>query len=227
MLIGLSGFRGSGKDTVGAYLVENYGFERLSFADKLKQSAAALFMVDPGLWDKLKNDSDAYVALSFTYTVGEETKRTARTMTVREFLQRYGTESHRNIFGYDFWIDQCIGFYRPTEHKDKRYVVTDARFDNELKEIRFKGGKTIRIIRGDSIDDGHISEAIPPADLIDLFVPNTGTIEQLHKAVDWAMQEELGISPISPSDSKLRLVSQARWDEINNLDRGLTSPTPE
>lgn len=39
MLIGISGRMGSGKDTVGAYLVEHHGFTRYAFADQLKQLA--------------------------------------------------------------------------------------------------------------------------------------------------------------------------------------------
>ena len=56
--VGLNGAKGSGKDTVGQYLVERYDYTRVSFADLLKQSAAALFGVEPELWDELKNDPD-------------------------------------------------------------------------------------------------------------------------------------------------------------------------
>ena len=29
-------------------------------------------------------------------------------MTFREFLQRYGTEAHRDVFGKDFWLEYTL-----------------------------------------------------------------------------------------------------------------------
>ena len=39
VIVGLSGFAGSGKDAVGDVLVHDYGFTRRAFADKLKRIA--------------------------------------------------------------------------------------------------------------------------------------------------------------------------------------------
>ena len=41
MIVGFSGFRGSGKDTVAAYLVKEHGFERKCVCRSLKRSIAA------------------------------------------------------------------------------------------------------------------------------------------------------------------------------------------
>lgn len=182
MLIGLNGNKGSGKDTVGAYLVENYGYERLSFAEKLKDSAGALFDVEPILWDVWKNDPHAKVAL--INDVGKILNRT-RSMTVREFLQRYGTESHRDVFGQDFWVDHAIKGIDP----NKNYVFTDARFDNELQKIKDLGGMNIRIIGRGSNGDSHVSEAEPSVNLIDYRVDNTSTFESLYKLIDSVMED--------------------------------------
>src|SRR5690606_1583490 len=45
--IALIGQMRSGKDTVAEYLVENHGFNRLAFGDKLKQFAHEIFMDAP------------------------------------------------------------------------------------------------------------------------------------------------------------------------------------
>ena len=37
MIIGLTGYAQSGKDTVAKILVENYGFTRIAFADKIRE----------------------------------------------------------------------------------------------------------------------------------------------------------------------------------------------
>ena len=44
MLVGLSGLKGSGKDTCADYLVKNHGFIKVAFADPLKDALKVLFM---------------------------------------------------------------------------------------------------------------------------------------------------------------------------------------
>ena len=51
MIIGICGLIGSGKDTIADYLVTNYNFKKLSFADKLKDSVATMFDWDRELLD--------------------------------------------------------------------------------------------------------------------------------------------------------------------------------
>jgi len=50
--IGLSGKAGSGKDTVAEYLIQNYDFVNLAFADKLKQVAYDLFGLNAQVRDR-------------------------------------------------------------------------------------------------------------------------------------------------------------------------------
>ena len=40
MIIGICGLIGSGKDTIADYLVEQHNFQKMSFADKLKDAVA-------------------------------------------------------------------------------------------------------------------------------------------------------------------------------------------
>ncbi len=185
MLIGLNGSKGSGKDTVGQYLVENYGFERLSFAEKLKVSAAALFDVTVEMWEEWKNDDTMKVAV---YKAGDDIWFPAPEgpqimQSVRYFLQRYGTEAHRNIFGDDFWVDALFRDYDGLDGKN--YVITDARFSNELKKVKELGGYNINIKRRrDVSEDSHISESPPPPIYIDAWFDNHSTFERLYKQVD-------------------------------------------
>lgn len=203
MIIGLNGAKGSGKDTVGAFLVEKYGFERLSFAKKLKDSAAALFGVDPELWEKWKNDP--YVRVIIAQPEGWDSDpgdfiiehEYLVNISVREFLQRYGTEAHRDIFGQNFWVENAFietefnvdNIINSREH----VVITDARFINELEKIRELQGKVVRIERPElESDDAHVSESDPPAELIDHVIVNAGTKDDLYAMVD-SLMEELGI----------------------------------
>jgi hypothetical protein len=42
-IVAISGWKGSGKDTVADFLIRTYGFKRLSFADELKDMAASQY----------------------------------------------------------------------------------------------------------------------------------------------------------------------------------------
>lgn len=176
MIIGFTGKKGSGKDTAGFHLVEKHGFTRVSFADKLKQSAAALF---PGViasdWDKWKNDPMKTIVVCDV-----EDEEPIASVTVREFLQLYGTEAHRNIFGTDFWVEQATKGLDP----NGRYVFTDARFDNEAIAIHRLGGTVIEISRELGQTDSHSSEAGVSESLIDGRIRNIGTIDVLHSLLD-------------------------------------------
>lgn len=46
LVMALSGFKSSGKDTVADHLINNYGFKRVSFADPLKDLVASSFKIE-------------------------------------------------------------------------------------------------------------------------------------------------------------------------------------
>jgi len=175
MILGLSGAKGSGKDTVAAYLVKEHGFERKAFADPMKKSVAALFDIPFSEVDKLKNDELNIVRLWTAFGACHD-------MTFRTFLQRYGTESHRDVFGESFWLDYTLpvqGFYPGRE-----IVVSDVRFKNEADRIRTLGGYVITIHRESVVSDEnpHRSEQIEF--VADFEVQNNGTLEELFARTD-------------------------------------------
>jgi hypothetical protein len=96
--------------------------------------------------------------------------REIASVTVREFLQRYGTEAHREVFGDSFWLD--VIERRMTELATGvvpwKIVVTDVRFDNEAALIRKHGGIVVEVYRPQVVDAGdtHASEQTPEADLM-------------------------------------------------------------
>jgi hypothetical protein len=102
-------------------------------------------------------------------------------MNGRELLQRYGTEAHRDVFGSDFWVDMALPL--ATDHEDKILVVTDMRFPNEVARVKELKGQTWKIIREtSSLHKDHASEQNLD-DEIDVFVNNTGTIDDLRKVI--------------------------------------------
>lgn len=180
MLIGINGFKGAGKDTVGDHLVQKYGFKKASFAALLKQSAAALFDIEPELWDEWKN-TNAVIAL-FDSDGNEH-----NVLTARQFLQRYGTESHRDVFGYDFWVEQAFKNLDLSE----RLVFTDARFQNELEAIHSNKGVNFQVLRKktDAEAGNHASEVRPDSYLIDVVLHNDHDKDWLYNQVDNIMDK--------------------------------------
>ena len=183
-IIGLTGRLGSGKDTVfermSAIFPETY--VRQSFADPLKESIAALFGVSLYELEVFKRDPDSVVVLGDDAQEKGDLVSPTVIFTMREFMQRYGTEAHRDIFGTDFWVDTAmrkIQEYVPQPWQGKRddhaptFVFTDVRFDNEAEAIRARGGE-IWEVRGPDEDTGsHASEAGIDPYFITLTIDNT------------------------------------------------------
>lgn len=162
---------GSGKDTVYARLAElhaDFPVRRLSFADRLKQSAAALLNVDVDTLDNWKRNDAVWLEVCEQHAGGMVSIRVQQ--SIREFLQRYGTESHRDVFGTNFWIDQAI---EQAEDENALYVVTDVRFANEAEAILERGGVMAQIYGPDEDTGSHASEQPLPASLITTVIDNT------------------------------------------------------
>lgn len=179
---------GAGKDTAGAYLVDRWGFNRISFADKLKQSAAACFeKVDASDWDWMKNDPTCRITI--TYNPGPTNREEAYldSVTAREFLQFYGTEAHRGVFGDNFWVEQAVKEIPEASIANAQgdYVFTDVRFLNEAQAVHALGGRVIQINRdAGSVKDTHASEVGLPETAIDGKIANIGSLDQLYVLLD-------------------------------------------
>ena len=193
MLIGMTGAAVSGKSTAAAWLAGNHGFEMRSFAAPLKESAAALLGVEVEDLEAWKNDPARFVSVG--YERGPNLGHADHRMTVREFLQRYGTESHRDVFGQDFWVDLSMRNIR-FDYNERGVPVyddivwTDARFPNEAAAIRKRAGRLIRIERpGAGVPGNHISEQPLPAEVT---IENDGTLEELYEQLSEVVLEMKG-----------------------------------
>ena len=158
MILGLHGKMGAGKNAAASRLplLTEIPVVEVSYARKLKESVCALFGIaleDLEIW---KNRPDRMVSLGGLYDGLGYVPLKERTMTFREFLQRYGTEAHREVFGEDFWLDAALPL--DGDYSDALYVVTDCRFQNEADRIRSLGGSVIKIV-GPVVETGsHVSE---------------------------------------------------------------------
>ena len=159
MLIGLNGRIGAGKNTVAQRLAMLHGnVIEVSFAAKLKESVCALLgctLHDLEVW---KNKPERCVAVGTLVDGLGFVPHKDTVMTVRELLQRYGTEAHRDVFGEDFWLDAALPLHDWFYRDDILYVVTDMRFPNEAARVQGLGGVTVQVIGPDEHSGDHRSE---------------------------------------------------------------------
>ena len=173
LLIGLAGFKRSGKSTVANWLVDADGFLAESFAGPIRHVVAELLGWDA---ERLERDKETPV----DWLDG---------LTPRYLMQTLGTEwgraQHREL-----WVRSLFQRIAAREARAGRrlnWVIHDVRFPNEAQAIRARGGFIVRVSRGlPASADGHASEQpLPPGlvdetlhnwrDLVDLF-DNTGDL---------------------------------------------------
>jgi hypothetical protein len=75
-------------------------------------------------------------------------------MTVREFMQYFGTDVMRKIYD-GIWVDRTMS--QITIEQPMISVISDCRFENEVEAVQAKGGKVIYLNR-DVYNDKHSSE---------------------------------------------------------------------
>jgi hypothetical protein len=198
MIIGLKGVKGSGKDTVAAYLIKQHGFERKALADPLKKSVAALLNIPYHEIDRWKNDPKIHVEITCDDPTVSGYAPIA-TQTFREFLQRMGDEASKQIWGDNFWNDLSLpldGYYH-----GKKIVVTDVRFESDARRINHVGGFVVQVRRpGFEQQDSHRGENLFPAKMVDWELLNSGTIDTLYENV------ELMLEDLSSVETRIRQV---------------------
>jgi hypothetical protein len=142
MIVGISGFQGSGKDTIADYLQNIYGFKRDSFAATLKDAVAAVFGWDRELLEGRTTESRAWRE---TVDPWWANRLNMPNLTPRLVLQKWGTEVARKSWHDDTWI-ASLEYKLTKAHND--IVITDVRFPNEIKAVKDAGGIVIRVTRG-------------------------------------------------------------------------------
>jgi hypothetical protein len=180
MLIGFCGYARSGKDSAANYLVNNYGFAKVAFADGVREMAKG---IDPYVHTV---DSDGYGLngrphfMRYSEVLESAGYEEAKAMPdVRRLLQRCGTEGGRDVFGHQVWVERAMRI----ASEFPNVVISDVRFPNEAEAIKKAGGYVIRISRpGYGGNDPHPSEAQIASLRVDLDITAT-SLPELYEAV--------------------------------------------
>jgi hypothetical protein len=179
MIIGLSGYAQSGKDTVANILVEKHGYRRIAFADPIRK---LLYEMDPLIPKGYGEGVINYRLQDLVDSYGWD-KVKVEFPEVRRLLQELGVGA-RKLFGDTFWINEALYDVAP----DDKVVVSDVRFENEAKWIQEFKGQIWRIKRlgTDAVND-HVSESEMDGYPVDQIFVNNSTVEDLEVLISTRM----------------------------------------
>jgi hypothetical protein len=171
--IGLHGFAGVGKDSV-AKILENYGYTRVAFADKIRE---ALYILNPVILLHPYGEDQRVQDLVDRHG-WDEAKRQYE--EIRRMLQVLGTEVGREMISQSVWVDSVF----KDREEDKKYVFTDVRFTNEHHAVDSRLGLLVKVDRpGVGPVNGHESDKGLPDLWFDAHIVNDGTLEGLNTKV--------------------------------------------
>lgn len=169
MIIGLLGKKGSGKDTMADFLVENYHFKQYTYAEPLKKICQDLF----SLTDEQMNCH-----------VLKETIDERWNKTPRQILQQVGTDLFRKHYDENIWV-KILKEKLKVESDEQNIVVSDIRHQNELDTVtEFENCLIFRIVRpGCDVSDPHSTENnnLKYKDII--TIDNNGTIQDFYEKI--------------------------------------------
>jgi hypothetical protein len=192
-IIALSGYAKSGKNTVAGiiqylltkspiHLIESTlkdygmtqlllegesGWEQKGFADKLKETASLL----TGIPVKQFHDQDFKLT-----NLPPQWNNHGMPMTVREFLQKLGTDALRDGLHPNTWVNALMSEYKP----ELNWIITDCRFINEANAVKKENGIIVRINRPGIVPvNNHSSETGLDGYEFDHVIENYGNFNDL------------------------------------------------
>jgi hypothetical protein len=186
MIIGVSGYSGCGKDTVGTILQQidrDSHWEIKKWAGKLKQVAELLTGIPV---EKFEDQEFKKTNLGKQWN-----DRINNPMSVRDFLQKLGTEGLRDGLHTNTWVNALMADYKcvpadraPNGWDCDNWIITDTRFPNEAQAIKDAGGIIIRVTRpGIGPVNDHPSETGLNQWKFDYEIQNDSSLNELINSV--------------------------------------------
>lgn len=125
-------------------------------------------------------------------------------MTVREFLQKLGTDGLRDNLHENVWVNALFADYVPdmSGYSDRmavddlqtlypNWLITDCRFPNEAQAVKDHGGIIIRIDRpGITAVNAHPSETALDDYPFDEHITNRGSIKDLYDKLKFIIDKQ-------------------------------------
>jgi hypothetical protein len=177
--IGLLGNIGSGKNTVAQYLATK-GCIPTSFAGPLKDLCANVFGWDR---DLLEGETDESRQFRETVDMFWSKKLNISNFTPRLALQLIGTDVMRNHFNENIWISSLEYRVKKLHHQNECVVISDCRFQNEVKIIQAMNGTIILVEREEKPEWYDIALKANQGDAVARHIMNRD-FKQIH-ASEW------------------------------------------
>lgn len=193
-IIMISAWKGSGKDTAADYLVKEFGFKRLGFADPLKDLCSSLFNVKRRMFDDAADKESPIMYMpvqakdGFSKNVTDFMAKEFKTGSAFE-SEKYWTPralailvgSTMRSVNPDFWVEKAISQCQPGQ----KYVISDCRYKNEIESVKRAGANviTVRINRFDTSPSDDPSERDLDDYKFDVVINNKGTVTELQQAI--------------------------------------------
>lgn len=171
-LIGVTGYKNSGKNAVCNVLRDEFGFKITGFADVLKSMMLA---IDPIVYFSVDHP---YRVSDIVAEIGwDEAKE--KYPEIRRLLQKLGTEGGRDHLGPTVWIDAWRRNAGVLLEQGYDVCVSDMRFLNEARAVRDLDGQIWRVTRPGTQAGEHLSES--ELDRIEpkITLVNDGTLTDL------------------------------------------------
>ena len=218
MIIGISGYSGSGKDTAGIIIQYLKASTKLPLKDIVKKPQDhEWWLEERSGWEvkkwagKLKTIASILTGIPVENFEDQEFKKTLlgpewgtvtdiplnsipvfadiqfnSLMSVRDFLQKLGTDAIRDGLHENTWVNATLVDY--TTESD--WIITDTRFPNEAEAIKKAGGIIIRIERpGVKPVNPHPSETSLDKWKFDHTIINDGSLTDLTKKIKKVLKE--------------------------------------
>jgi len=176
LVIALCGTIGSGKTTVADHLVLRHGFQRVKFADGLKNMLAAFL--------RMQGCTDEYIKRCIEGDLKTKPIPELGGRTPRHAMVTLGTEWGRNCMNTDLWVIAWRGATQGVLANRTPVVVDDCRFLNEYDAIRSMNGLVWRVAREGGEKSNHVSETEQLLFDVDANKLNNASINQLLLWVD-------------------------------------------
>lgn len=181
MVVSICGYKQSGKDTIGKYLVDNFGFVRYAFADPIREVCKIIFDWTDEYMREHKEKVDDFWGISPRYAM-----QWIGTEGFQYYLPKDAPQFAEEV-GRTIWVKKFLRWHERTQNR--RVVITDMRFHHEMDMLEEHLGNDVISIRvnRDSVEpnDPHASEQDIPDLNVDWEVGNNGTIEELYEQVNF------------------------------------------
>lgn len=163
MIVGISGRKRSGKDTVYEMIrlrvhskLPNVDIRQYAFADPVREFAVRYFGVE---LDPSRKEEYRFILQGIGEMIREEVNST-------------------------YWVYRTIRKYEQ-EFPDVG-IITDLRYPNEVDIVKEQGGVVLRVSRGQENTDMHPSETSLTDEEFSDIIYNNGTLEELRmKVIEW------------------------------------------